>query len=137
MRPTTIVEVEVAPDRCARLGRCVVSPEINLLVFDATPQPLDKDVVPPSPFAVHADGDPVFDQDASEFRAGELAALIGVEDIRLAVASQSVFKRLDAERRLHCDRYAPRQYATAEPIEHNGQIDEAALHRDVGDVHRP
>src|SRR5258708_31659203 len=31
----------------------------------------------------------------------------------------------------------PRQQATAEPIEHNGQIDEAARHRDVGDIHRP
>ena len=31
----------------------------------------------------------------------------------------------------------PRQHATAEPVEHNGQIDEAACHRDVGDVHRP
>src|SRR6202023_666608 len=39
--------------------------------------------------------------------------------------------------RLHRDRYTPRQHATAEPIEHNGQIDETALHRDVGDVHRP
>src|SRR5262249_30600992 len=42
-----------------------------------------------------------------------------------------------AERRLHGNRYAPRQNATARPIEHNGQIDEAARHRDVGDVHRP
>ena len=53
------------------------------------------------------------------------------------MASKSVLKRLDAERRLHRDRDPPRQHATAEPIEHNGQIDEAARHRDVGDVHRP
>src|SRR4051794_39030375 len=33
-----------------------------------------------------------------------LAALISVEDFRLAVASESVLKRLDAERRLHRDR---------------------------------
>src|SRR5207253_7255429 len=61
---------------------------------------------------------------------------IRVEDLRLAVASKSVLKRLDAERRLHRDRYPPRQHATAEPIEHNGQIDEAARHRDIG-VSRP
>src|SRR6202043_2635691 len=123
MRPATIVEVEVAPDRCAGLGGGVVGSEIHLLVFDATPQPLDEDVVPPGALAVHADGDSVFDQHASECRASELAALIGVADLRIAVASESVLKRLNAERRLHRDRYAPRQHATAEPVEHDGQID--------------
>ena len=48
MRPATIVEVEVAPDRCARFGRGVVGPEIHLLVFDASPLPLDEYIVPPS-----------------------------------------------------------------------------------------
>jgi hypothetical protein len=53
---------------------------------------------------VHADRDPVVDQPASECLAGELATLINVEDFRLAVASESVFKRFDTERRLHGDR---------------------------------
>jgi len=53
------------------------------------------------------------------------------------MASESVLKGLDAERRLHHDRYAPRQHTTVEPTEYNGQIDEAGSHRDVGDVHRP
>src|SRR5580704_14699128 len=97
MRATTIVEIEVASDRCARLGRGVVSSEIHLLVLDATPQPLDEDVVPPGALAVHADSDPIFDQHASECRAGELAALIRVEDFRLAVASKGILQRLDAE----------------------------------------
>src|SRR5450631_4621591 len=114
MRSATIVEVEVAPDRCTRLGRGVVGSEIHLLVFDAAPQSLDEDVVPPGALAVHAVGDPVFDQHAGECRAGELAALIGVADLRIAVASESVLERLDAERRLHRDRYAPRQHATTE-----------------------
>src|SRR5271169_926298 len=137
MWTTAIVEVEVAPDRCAGLGYTVVGFQIHLLVLDAAPQPLDEDIVPPGALAVHADGDAVFDQHAGECRAGELAALIRVEDLRLAVASDSVLKRFDAERRLHRDRDAPRQHATAEPIEHNGQIDKAPRHRDVGDVHRP
>jgi hypothetical protein len=91
-------------DRSAGLADAVVAPQIHLLVFDAAPQPLDEDVVAPGALAVHADRDPVFDQHASECRAGELAALISVEDFRLAVASESVLKRLDAERRLHRDR---------------------------------
>jgi len=137
MRPAAIVEVEVTSDRRARLGRGVVGSEIHLLIFDATPQPLDEDVVAPGALAVHADADPVFNQHASESRAGELAALVRVEDLRLTVASESVLEGLDAERRLHRDRYSPRQHATAEPIEHDSQIDEAALHRDVGDERLP
>src|SRR2546430_895515 len=116
--------------------RCLGS-EIHLLVLDAAPQPLDENIVSPGALAVHADGDRVSDQYVSECRAGELTALIRVEDLRLAVARESVLQRLDAERRLHRDRDTPRQHATAEPIEHDGQVDETARHRDVGDVHRP
>ena len=50
-----VIEVEVTADRSAGLADAVVGPQIHLLVFDAAPQPLDEDVVPPSPFAVHAD----------------------------------------------------------------------------------
>jgi len=74
-----------------------------------------------APFAVHADGNLVFDQHASECRAAELATLIRVEDFRLAVASESVLKGLDAERRFHRDRQPPRQNQAARPIEHDRQ----------------
>src|SRR5206468_1482165 len=115
----------------------VVGPQIDLLVFDAAPQAFDEYVVAPGALAVHADCDAVVGEHAGEGRAGELAALIGVEDVRLAVTSQRILQRLDAEYRLHRDRQPPRQHATAEPIEHDGQIHEATCHRDVGDVHRP
>jgi hypothetical protein len=68
-----IIKVQVAADRSAGLANAVVGLEINLLVFNAAPQSLDEHVVPPGALAVHADGDPVFDQNASECRAGELA----------------------------------------------------------------
>ena len=54
--------------------------------------------------AIHADGDGVFDQHTRKGRAGELAALVRVEDVRFAVACESVLKVLDAECRLHRDR---------------------------------
>ena len=59
MRSAAVVEVEVAADRGAGLADAVVGAQIDLLVFDAAPQPLDEDVVAPSAFAVHADGDAV------------------------------------------------------------------------------
>src|ERR1043166_2192500 len=111
MRPPAIVEVEVAPERCTRVGDTVVGSEIDLLAFDTAPQSFDEGVVSPRSLAVHADGDAVVEEHAGERRAGELATLVRVEDLRLAVAWESVFERLDAERRLHRDRDAPRQHA--------------------------
>ncbi len=61
-------------------ARCAIAhrPQIQL---DAFPQVLDEDVVPPGPLAVHADPDVVRFEQAREFDAGELAILIGVEDL--------------------------------------------------------
>ena len=45
--------------------------------------------------------------------------------------------RLEAKPDLHRDRQPPGQNPAAEPVDHGAEIDEAARHRDVGDVHRP
>src|SRR5229473_3506460 len=90
-----IIKVQVAADRSASLEYAFVGPQIHLLVFDAAPQALDEHVVPPSPFTVHADRNAVAGEHAGEGRARELAALIRVEDFRLAVMSHSILQRLD------------------------------------------
>src|SRR5208282_3407794 len=121
----------------ARLADAVVSVQIDLLVFDRSPDALDEDVVAPRALAIHADGDSVCDKHAGEGGAGELTSLIGVENLRCAVFGQRFLQRLDAELRLHGDREPPGQNPAAEPVDDGGEIDEAARHRDVGDVHRP
>src|SRR4249920_646743 len=103
-----VVEVEGTADRSAGFADAVIGPQIHLLVFDAAPQPLDEDVVPPSPLTVHADRNAVVGEHAGKSRARELRTLVGVEDLWLAVTSESILKGLDAERCLHGDRYAPR-----------------------------
>src|SRR5215217_7396216 len=103
MRPAGVVEAEIAADRGTGLGDRVVSSEVDLLVLDRSPQPLDEDVVAPSALAVHADGDLVPGQHTGEGLAGELAALIGVEDLRPAVTGERFFQRLDPKRGLHGD----------------------------------
>src|SRR3954468_23650251 len=137
MRSAGVVEAEIPADRGASLGDRVVSSEVDLLVLDRSPEPLDEDVVAPGTLAVHADGDPVPGQHTGEGPAGELAALIGVEDLRPAVAGQGLFQRLGAERRLHGDRQPPAENPTAEPVDDRGEVDEPARHRNVGDVHGP
>src|SRR5258708_35842193 len=137
MWSTVIVKVEIAANRSTRLADAVVSPQIDLFVFDAAPQPLDEHVIPPGPLAVHADRDGVVGEHAGERCAGELRTLVCVEDFWLAVLLQGVVQRLDAECCFHRDRYAPRQNPAACPVEHDGEVDVAACHRDVRDVHRP
>src|SRR4029434_6893543 len=85
-RSAAVVEAEISADRGAGLGDRVVSSEIALLVLDRSPEPLNETVVAPGTLAIHADGDPVPGQRTGEGLAGELAALIGVKDLRPAVA---------------------------------------------------
>jgi len=132
-----VVKGEVSGDRRARLADAVVGFQIDLLVFDAAPRPLDEHVVAPGTFAVHADGDFCIEQHTGEVDAGELAALIRVEYLRLAVLRQGFLQRLDAKIRLHRDRHAMRKHPPGRPVDDRRQIDEAPRHRDVGDVHRP
>src|ERR1700704_2853457 len=67
-----IIKVEITTNRCARFSDAVVGFQIPLLIFDAAPQPLDEHVVPPSPFAVHADCNAVVGEHAGEGRPREL-----------------------------------------------------------------
>jgi hypothetical protein len=48
MRSPAVVELQVAADRTASLADAVVGLQIHLLIFDAAPQPLDEDIVPPA-----------------------------------------------------------------------------------------
>src|SRR6478752_4590376 len=108
MRTATIVKVEIPTNRASRLTNGFVGSQIDLLVFDAFPQPLNEHVVSPGSFAIHADGDAVVGEHAGKGRAGELRALVGVEDVRPATMRESLLQGLDAEGRLHRDRQPPR-----------------------------
>ncbi len=71
--------------------------EIHLLIFEAPPQPLDEDVVPPPPDPIHADLNSMSLQKPGEFLAGELATLIGVKDLGSPIPSDGLLHRLQAE----------------------------------------
>src|SRR3954453_18777890 len=101
MRSAAVVEAEIPADRGAGLGDRVVSSQVDLFVLDRSPEALDDDVVAPGTLAVHTDRDPVPGQHTGEDLAGELAALIGVEDLRPAMAGPSLFRVPDTELRPH------------------------------------
>src|SRR3954468_6045496 len=76
MRSACVVEVEIPADRSTGLGDGAVSSEVDLLVLDRSPEPLDEDVVAPSTLAVHADPDPIAGQYPGEDFAGELGGFM-------------------------------------------------------------
>src|ERR1700731_5163646 len=63
-----IVKAEPNANAGLRLSDRRIGMEVDLLVFQAAPQPLDKDVVHAAALAVHADRDPVVLQGAGEDR---------------------------------------------------------------------
>ena len=137
MRPLAVVEAEIPADRGAGFRDAGVGAQVDLLVLDRPPEPLDEDVVAPGALAVHADRDLGGLQHLGEVGRGELAALVRVEDLGLAVPGERLLQGLDAEVRRQRDREPPGQDLAAEPVDDGDEIDEPPRHRHVGDVARP
>ena len=96
VRSGLVVERQVALQALVRCADGLIGVQIDLLVFDALPESFHKHVVPPTPFPVHADLDAVVFQEPRELQAGELAPLIGIEDLGRAIAGHGVLDRLYA-----------------------------------------
>src|SRR5437899_9612336 len=88
MRAGLIVEADPFADTGFGLATLAIALEIDILMLQRAPQPLDEDIVHPAAATIHRDLDASLSERASEGRAGELAALVGVEDLRLAETRQ-------------------------------------------------
>ena len=84
--PGLIVMPEVPVERLLQVSAILEGSEVDALVFDAAPEPFHEDVVMVAALAVHADPDAMLFENACEGLAGELDALIGVEDLRRSMA---------------------------------------------------
>jgi hypothetical protein len=92
-----IVETEPCADAGSGFRDCCIPVKVNLLVSEAAPQSLDKDVVHAPALAVLAGHDAMPLQGAGKVVAGELASLVGIEDLRPAIARERFLECLDAE----------------------------------------
>ena len=86
MQSLAVIEIEVRGDAMPCLGHVLIRPQIYLLILEAAPEPFDEDVVAEAAAPVHTDGDAMGAQHAGEVVVGELAALIGVEDLGRSLA---------------------------------------------------
>ena len=78
----------------------------------------------------------LFEQ-TGKFLAGELAILIGIEDLRGAVVLDSLFQGFDAEVNIQRIGKPPGEHSPGMTIHHGHQILKAFGHRNVNDVSGP
>ena len=137
MRSFGVIEVEPlgnGPLGCEAVGELV---QIHRFVFERTPEALDEDVVHASAPAVHGDGDAGVLEDSGKREAGELAALVGIEDPRPAVAVQGFGQGLDAEACIQGVGQPLGEHTAGGPVHDGYQVQEAALDGDIGYVRGP
>src|SRR4051794_33520913 len=108
--------------------------QVYTFVFQAAPQPLDEHIIHPSPPSVHRNARTCRPQNASKLWRGELAALVGVEDLGFAKPRQSLLQRLNAEVSVHRVRDPPGQHLARGPVHHRNQIQKAVLHQYVREI---
>lgn len=137
MRPVCVVEVDPLADDAPGRKAAGDLVQASRFVFERAPQPLDEDVVHAPAAAVDRDADPVRLQAAREDHAGELAALVGVDDRRRAAARQGLLRRFRTEAHIQRVRQPPSQHVAARPVHGRHRIEEAAAHRDASDVGAP
>lgn len=96
-----IVDVDPPPDSGPGVAPASESVQEDVLVFEESPQPLDKDVVDEPALAILGDTHPGLLQAVRPCPRCERAALVGVEDFWAAILAQGVIQRIDAELHIH------------------------------------
>jgi len=99
--------------------------QVHLFVFDALPEALDQEVVPPSALAVHAELDAVLLDHTDKGGASEMAPLVGVEDPGADVGPDRRFQGVQAEIGGQGVREASGQDPPRGPVQDDDQVEEA------------
>src|SRR3990172_9567110 len=111
--------------------------EVDVLVLHRPPQPLDEDVVVTAALPIHADAHACCFQHAREGLAGELRALVRVEDLWAAVAGQGLLQGLHAEPCFQGVGHPEGQHLATPPVQHRHQIHAPLSHGHVRNVAGP
>ena len=137
MKTMRVLPAQIFGDVCAGRDHSIVDNLVEGFVIDAAPQALREHDVPPGATRIHGQLATAGQDRVDEFDRDELAALVGVDDLRRTVVGQGMFDHFPGEYGFQCDRHHVRQNAARGHFHHGGQINEAVGHRDVGLVQRP
>ena len=86
MRTLAVVESEILGQSDHPLAYLGIAFQIHVFVLDVAPEPFDEDVVKHASSSIPADDNAFSFQHVGEGLAGELRALVAVEDFRLAMS---------------------------------------------------
>src|SRR5262245_4249779 len=125
MNALPIVELKISTQARGDLWHGFVITDVDVFVFDASPQPLNEDVVQRPASPVHANGDLALFENPGERATGELRTLIRVEDLRLR-HMQRLIQRAHTELALHRRRDFPTEHVSRVPVDDRDQVNEAA-----------
>lgn len=110
-------------------------------MLEGSPKTLNEHVVDRTALAVHADpgafGHTSLAEQGRIFLTCELAALIAVDDFRLAMQGNGFSDHGRDPGGIHAVGDAPVQHIPAVQIDHRHHVDEASPYGQVGDVHGP
>ena len=105
-------------------------------MLDVAPEPLNEDVVERAPPAIHTDDDAFALQHAGEGVAGELRALIGIEDLGRAMVAYGPLQTIDTECGFHVVADPPAEHPARVPVDDCDQVGKAMRQPDAGDVRK-
>ena len=99
MRTQVIVFFDVPPDVFFGISRGFIILEINLVVFQGSPEALKRNIVGGMPLSVHTDFNARRFQNTDPFQIRKLSNLIRVEYLRPAVMTQRFLQGVKAEKK--------------------------------------
>ena len=113
-----------------------VGMRINIFIFYGSPQPLHEDIVISPASMIHADLCSGIQEDPGELRAGEMASLVAVHDLRCGYL-QSLPAGIQDETNLHTVAEVPVEHIPGEPVDDCHQIEPVGFDWDICYVNRP
>jgi len=131
-----LIETKISSQTLNRLRHGLVVVQINLFVFDASPEPFNEDVVQCAAATVHADLDLALFENSCKSIARELRALISVEDLWATQLKGSI-ERAQAKVVLHRRGNLPTEHIARVPINDRDQVDEAGMQTNLCDIRAP
>ena len=137
MRTHVVILVDKAVNAGSELSLGRVFLNVDLLSLQAAEPPFNHNVVRPAGLSVHALPDMQRFEQGLIVIAGELAALVGVDDRRDAVALHRFTDCFQDGGRFQGIGQPPTHDLAAVPVNDRSQVHVVAFHPDVGDVDRP
>jgi len=122
MRPLGGVELKIVGNPVTRIAWMAIVSQVDLLIFQAAPEALGKDIIQCPPFAIHTDLDAECFERLYDLRTGEMTALIRVPNLWEALPAR-LLDRLEYKTDFQGLVEPPTDHIAAEPVDNRHQIE--------------